>query len=204
MCIRDRDENRNMLNNERLQEILLHISEQPRIRVTYFQPDERKHGGAYRTLIMNLKKIDEYNPVSYTHLIKINEEEKYFIVNDERYNKGDYISLDGSTGNIYGRKIKTVPAEISGDFERFMKWADEVRTLKVRTNADTPKDAAQAVAFGAEGIGLVRTEPVSYTHLDVYKRQSGCIIWLERSWKVSLLESSPTAHLFIWTASTTD
>ena len=50
-----------MLNNERLQEILLHISEQPRIRVTYFQPDERKHGGAYRTLIMNLKKIDEYN-----------------------------------------------------------------------------------------------------------------------------------------------
>ena len=55
------DENRNMLNNERLQEILLHISEQPRIRVTYFQPDERKHGGAYRTLIMNLKKIDEYN-----------------------------------------------------------------------------------------------------------------------------------------------
>ena len=90
--------------------------------------------------------------------IKINEEEKYFIVNEERYNKGDYISLDGSTGNIYGRKIKTVPAEISGDFERFMKWADEVRTLKVRTNADTPKDAAQAVAFGAEGIGLVRTE----------------------------------------------
>ena len=90
--------------------------------------------------------------------IKINEEEKYFIVNEERYNKGDYISLDGSTGNIYGRKIKTVPAEISGDFERFMKWADEIRTLKVRTNADTPKDAAQAVAFGAEGIGLVRTE----------------------------------------------
>ena len=79
-------------------------------------------------------------------------------MNEERYNKGDYISLDGSTGNIYGRKIKTVPAEISGDFERFMKWADEIRTLKVRTNADTPKDAAQAVAFGAEGIGLVRTE----------------------------------------------
>ena len=90
--------------------------------------------------------------------IKINEEEKYFEVKGERYNKGDFISLDGSTGNIYGRKIKTVPAEISGDFERFMKWADEVRTLKVRTNADTPKDAQQAVAFGAEGIGLVRTE----------------------------------------------
>lgn len=90
--------------------------------------------------------------------IKINEEEEYFTVNDERYNKGDWISLNGSTGNIYGRKIKTVPAEISGDFERFMTWADETRKLKVRTNADTPKDAEQAIKFGAEGIGLVRTE----------------------------------------------
>ena len=90
--------------------------------------------------------------------IKINEEEEYFTVNGERYNKGDWISLDGSTGNIYGRKIKTVPAEISGDFERFMTWADETRKLKVRTNADTPKDAEQAIKFGAEGIGLVRTE----------------------------------------------
>ena len=90
--------------------------------------------------------------------IKINEEEKYFEVGGQRYNKGDYISLDGSTGNVYGRQIKTVPAEISGDFERFMTWADEVRVLKVRTNADTPKDAQQAVKFGAGGIGLVRTE----------------------------------------------
>lgn len=90
--------------------------------------------------------------------IKINEEEKYFEVGGQRYNKGDYISLDGSTGNVYGRQIKTVPAEISGDFERFMTWTDEVRVLKVRTNADTPKDAQQAVKFGAEGIGLVRTE----------------------------------------------
>ena len=90
--------------------------------------------------------------------IAINEEEKYFEVKGNRYNKGDYISLDGSTGNVYGEKIKTVPAEISGDFERFMNWADERRTLKVRTNADTPRDAQQAVKFGAEGIGLVRTE----------------------------------------------
>lgn len=90
--------------------------------------------------------------------IAINEEEKYFEVKGNRYNKGDYISLDGSTGNVYGEKIKTVPAEISGDFERFMTWADERRTLKVRTNADTPRDAQQAVKFGAEGIGLVRTE----------------------------------------------
>lgn len=90
--------------------------------------------------------------------ININEKEETFEVKGVIYHKGDYISLDGSTGNIYGEKIPTVPAEISGDFERFMKWADEVRVLKVRTNADTPKDAAQAVAFGAEGIGLVRTE----------------------------------------------
>ena len=90
--------------------------------------------------------------------IKINEEDEYFEVAGKRYNKGDFISLDGSTGNVYGEAIKTVPAEISGDFETFMKWADEVRVLKVRTNADSPKDARQAIEFGAEGIGLVRTE----------------------------------------------
>lgn len=90
--------------------------------------------------------------------IHINEKEESFEVKGQVYKKGDFISLNGSTGNIYGEQIPTVPAEISGDFERFMKWADEVRVLKVRTNADTPKDAAQAVAFGAEGIGLVRTE----------------------------------------------
>ena len=90
--------------------------------------------------------------------IHINEEEEYFEVAGKQYHKGDYISLDGSSGNVYGEPIKTVPAEISGDFERFMTWADETRRLKVRTNADTPKDAAQAVKFGAEGIGLVRTE----------------------------------------------
>lgn len=90
--------------------------------------------------------------------IHINEEEEYFEVCGKQYHKGDYISLDGSSGNVYGEPIKTVPAEISGDFERFMTWADETRRLKVRTNADTPKDAAQAVKFGAEGIGLVRTE----------------------------------------------
>ena len=90
--------------------------------------------------------------------IHFNEEEEYFEVGGKQYHKGDYISLDGSSGNVYGEPIKTVPAEISGDFERFMTWADETRRLKVRTNADTPKDAAQAVKFGAEGIGLVRTE----------------------------------------------
>lgn len=68
------------------------------------------------------------------------------------------MSLDGSTGNVYGERIKTVEPEISGDFETFMSWADDVRTLKVRTNADTPRDALQARKFGAEGIGLCRTE----------------------------------------------
>ncbi|MFV0551097.1 MAG: pyruvate, phosphate dikinase [Anaerorhabdus sp.] len=90
--------------------------------------------------------------------IKINEKERYFEVGGNRYNEGDFISLDGSTGSIYGQAIKTVPASISGDFETYMKWADDRRTLKVRTNADTPNDARQAILFGAEGIGLVRTE----------------------------------------------
>ena len=90
--------------------------------------------------------------------IKMNEEAKEFELGGLTIKEGDYISIDGSTGNIYGEAIPTVAASISGDFDRFMKWADARRTLKVRTNADTPRDAAQAVAFGAEGIGLCRTE----------------------------------------------
>lgn len=90
--------------------------------------------------------------------IKINEENKTFTVGGKTYKEYDYISLDGSTGNVFGRELKTVPAAIEDDFETFMNWADEFRTLKVRTNADTPRDAKQALAFGAEGIGLVRTE----------------------------------------------
>jgi len=91
--------------------------------------------------------------------IIINEEEKYFIdKNGKKYVEGDWISLDGSTGNVYGEQLPTVEPEMSGDFARFMSWADEIRKLKVRTNADTPRDAAQAAKFGAEGIGLCRTE----------------------------------------------
>ena len=90
--------------------------------------------------------------------IKINEEEKYFTVAGQKVVEGDYISLDGSTGNIYIEDITTVEPEISGDFAKFMAWADKVRVLQVRTNADTPKDALNAVEFGAEGIGLCRTE----------------------------------------------
>jgi pyruvate,orthophosphate dikinase len=84
--------------------------------------------------------------------------EKYFSLGGSDYKEGDYISLDGSTGKIYGEAIPAVEAAISGDFGRFMAWADARRTLKVRTNADNPRDTAQAVKFGAEGIGLCRTE----------------------------------------------
>ena len=90
--------------------------------------------------------------------ITMHAEDKYFELGGKKYNEGDYISLDGSTGKIYGEAVPTVEATISGDFDRFMKWADASRTLKVRTNADTPRDTAQAVKFGAEGIGLCRTE----------------------------------------------
>ncbi len=83
---------------------------------------------------------------------------KSFTLGGRVINEGDWISLDGTSGNIYGEAIPTVPASITGDFRKLMGWADEIRTLKVRTNADTPKDAKQAFEFGAEGIGLVRTE----------------------------------------------
>ena len=89
----------------------------------------------------------------------IDEEAKTVKTKDGKvYHEGDWMSLDGSTGNVYGEQIKTVAPEISGDFETFMGWADSVRRLKVRTNADTPRDAIQARKFGAEGIGLCRTE----------------------------------------------
>ncbi len=90
--------------------------------------------------------------------IKIDEEAKSFTLGGKTIKEGDYISLDGSTGNIYGEAVPTVEASISGDFGRFMAWADAARKLKVRANADNPRDAAQAVKFGAEGIGLCRTE----------------------------------------------
>lgn len=91
--------------------------------------------------------------------IKINEEEKYFLdKNGKKYNEGDWISLNGSTGNVYGEKFPTVEPEMTGDFTTIMSWADELRVLKVRANADTPVDAKQAMEFGAEGIGLCRTE----------------------------------------------
>ena len=90
--------------------------------------------------------------------LTINEKEKFFLLNGSKVKEGDIISLDGSTGNIYIGQIPTVNATISGNFGRVMAWADEIRSLKVRANADTPKDAKTAVGFGAQGIGLTRTE----------------------------------------------
>ncbi len=90
--------------------------------------------------------------------IKINEEAKVFTLGGYEFHEGDYISLDGSTGKIYKGDIKTEEASVGGNFGRIMEWADQFRTLKVRTNADTPADTANAVKLGAEGIGLCRTE----------------------------------------------
>ena len=91
--------------------------------------------------------------------IIVDEENKTLKLKDgTTFHEGDFISLDGSTGNVYGEQIKTVEPEISGNFETIMEWADATRKLKIRTNADTPRDALQARKFGAEGIGLCRTE----------------------------------------------
>ena len=90
--------------------------------------------------------------------IHMNEEKKEFTLGGYTFHEGDYISLDGTTGKIYKGDIKTVEASVSGNFGRIMEWADEVRTLKVRTNADNPRDTMKAVELGAEGIGLCRTE----------------------------------------------
>ena len=97
--------------------------------------------------------------VSGVGTFSIDENKKVLKTGDgEEFREGDYISIDGSTGNVYAGKLEMQEASISGDFETFMSWADEARDLKVRTNADTPKDAKQARVFGAEGIGLCRTE----------------------------------------------
>ena len=90
--------------------------------------------------------------------IKIDEEAKVFELGGHTFHEGDYISLDGSTGKIYKGDIATQEATVSGNFERIMEWADQFRTLRVRTNADTPADTLNAVKLGAEGIGLCRTE----------------------------------------------
>ena len=90
--------------------------------------------------------------------VLVNEKEKQMKIGDTVYKEGDFISLNGSNGAVYEGEVKTVAPELSGDFAQIMEWADDIRTMKVRTNADTPLDAKQAIAFGAKGIGLCRTE----------------------------------------------
>ena len=91
------------------------------------------------------------------HMV-VNEDKGYFEIRGQKFNEGDYISLDGSTGKVYGERIKTVEATVSGDFATLMSWADKYRALDIRANADNPRDAKVAYEFGASGIGLCRTE----------------------------------------------
>ena len=107
--------------------------------------------------------------VSGCSSITIDEEKKTLTLpNGEVLIEGDWISLDGSSGNVYAEKIETEEANISGDFEVFMSWADKVRRLKIRTNADTPRDAKEARKFGAEGIGLCRTEHMFFESTRIF------------------------------------
>ena len=96
--------------------------------------------------------------VSGASEIKVDEEKKLLTIGEEVFEEGDFLSIDGTTGNVYDGEIDTVPPELKGDFGTIMKWADDLRTLSIRTNADNPRDAKQAIEFGAEGIGLCRTE----------------------------------------------
>ncbi len=119
--------------------------------------------------------------VSGASSIVINEEEKTLKMPDGTiYKEGDYLSIDGSTGNVYAGKLEMQEASISGDFETFMSWADDARVLRVRTNADTPKDAIQARKFGAEGIGLCRTEHMFFEKDRIFNfRKMICATTLE-------------------------
>ncbi len=100
--------------------------------------------------------------------INVNEANKVMSVRGETFNEGDFISLDGSTGSVYKGSIKTVEANISGNFSKLMAWADDFRKLGIRTNADTPKDSEVAVKFGAEGIGLCRTEHMFFEESRIF------------------------------------
>ncbi|WP_442985493.1 pyruvate, phosphate dikinase [Serpentinicella sp. ANB-PHB4] len=100
--------------------------------------------------------------------IRINEENKTFTIGTEIYDEGHNISLDGNTGSVYEGTIATKSPELLGNFEVLMKWSDEIRTLKIRTNADTPRDTKQAINFGAEGIGLCRTEHMFFEESRIF------------------------------------
>ena len=119
--------------------------------------------------------------VSGVGTFSIDEDAKILRTGDgEEFKEGDYISIDGSTGNVYAGKLEMQEASISGDFGVFMSWADDARDLQVRTNADTPRDAKQAKSFGAEGIGLCRTEHMFFEKDRIFNfRKMICATTLE-------------------------
>ncbi|MDR3091127.1 MAG: pyruvate, phosphate dikinase [Clostridiales bacterium] len=124
--------------------------------------------------------------VSGCEEIKFNEEGKSFELGGRKFTEGEYLSLDGSTGFIYGEDIPTMEAAISGNFAKFMEWADKTRKLKVRTNADTPKDARKAVELGAEGIGLTRTEHMFFEEERIPKMRKMILSDTEEERKAAL------------------
>jgi pyruvate,orthophosphate dikinase len=130
--------------------------------------------------------------VSGCSSITINEEEKYMIdAEGRRYAEGDWLSLDGTTGSVYGEKLPTQKAELTGDFGTIMEWADAVRKLKVRTNADTPFDAENARKFGAEGIGLTRTEHMFFEADRIFAFRQMIVATDEKSRRIALEKILP-------------
>ncbi len=101
--------------------------------------------------------------------IEISEDETYFILNGTKYIEGQYISLDGSTGEIYDCKLETEQGKITGYFHKIMEWSDEIKNLKIKVNADTPKDVKKAIEFGAEGVGVVRSEHMFFEESKIIK-----------------------------------
>ncbi|WP_130805718.1 pyruvate, phosphate dikinase [Senegalia massiliensis] len=123
--------------------------------------------------------------------IRVSEEKKEIRVKDFVLKEGDYISLDGSTGNVYKGNINKVQPKLSGNFGEFMEWVDEIRTMSVRTNADTPKDANQALEFGAEGIGLCRTEHMFFDEKRIPSVRKMILSTTEEERKNALAELLP-------------
>ncbi len=123
--------------------------------------------------------------------IHVYEEDKYFTIGDKVVKEGDIISLDGSTGKVYGDRIETIDADVTGDFGKFMSWADEYRKLIVRANADTPKDALQARKFGAEGIGLCRTEHMFFETERIRPMREMIVATNEQQRRVALAKILP-------------
>ncbi len=124
--------------------------------------------------------------------IKINEEGKFFTTQaGERFDEGDFISLDGTSGIVYKGQIATIEAKLSGDFATIMSWADEVRSLKIRTNADTVRDAEKAIELGAEGIGLCRTEHMFFEADRIFAFRKMIIAQDEKARRAALAEILP-------------